>query len=416
MTVHVRAVDDSEVAAVGDTLENAFGSSLSAEERQDELDWIEPDRVLAAEEDGRFVGSAAAYTFRMTVPGAASVPVAGVTWVGVLPTHRRRGVLTSMMRRQLDDVVERGEPIAVLTASEASIYGRFGYGRATRLAKVRIDTAAPLALVAEPSVGGRFRLVGSEEAEPHARRLLAEVLSLRVGELTRPDRWWPVFQRDRETSREGASARFWVLHESADGHVDGVAHYRVKRHWGDDDAVARNEVQLEDVWAPDPEVEGALLVFLSEIDLTTSITTWGRPVDDPFRLRLVDDRRYRVELLHDVLYVRVLDVPAALTARTYEAEGTAVLGIDDPFRPAGSGRYRLDVDGAKGACERIGDLHDGDVDVYLTVDALGALYLGDVTVGQLADAGRVRSPSPEAVARVDRLFRTPRAPHCTMRF
>ena len=416
MAVHVRGVDESEVAAVGNTLEDAFGSSLSAEERQDEVDWIEADRVLAAEEDGRVVGSAAAYTFRMTVPGGASVPVAGVTWVGVLPTHRRRGVLTSMMRRQLDDVVERGEPIAVLTASEASIYGRFGYGLATRLARVRIDTAAPLALVADPAVGGRFRLVSSEEAEPHARRLLDEVLPLRVGELTRPERWWPVFQRDRESSRDGASARFWVLHESTDGHVDGVANYRVKRNWGEDDAVARNEVQLDDLWAPDPEVEAALLVFLCEIDLTTSLTTWTRAVDDPFRLRLVDDRRYRVQLHHDTLYVRILDVTAALTARTYDNPGSVVLGVDDPFRPATSGRYRLEADGEKATCERIGDLHDGDADVFLTVDTLGALYLGDVTVRQLADAGRVRSSSADAVANVDRLFRTPRAPLCTMRF
>jgi predicted acetyltransferase len=405
------------VPAVNAVLDAAFGGSLTDEEHQDQRDWLEVDRLLAAEEDGRFVGAAGAFSFAMTVPGGASVPVAGVTWVGVLPTHRRRGVLTSMMRRQLDDVVERGEPIAVLTASEASIYGRFGYGLATRLAKVRIDTAAPLALLAEPGCGGRFRMATAAEAEPDAKRLLAEVVSQRVGELTRSERWWSVFQRDREPGREGASARFWVLHESAAGAVDGVAHYRVKRHWGEDDVVARNEVQLGDVWTTDPEVEAALLVFLSEIDLTTSVTTWARPVDDAFRLRLRDDRRYRVELHHDMLHVRVLDVPAALTARAYETRDAAVLGIDDPFRPATSGRYGLDAGGDGGStCERIGDLHDGDADAFLTVDALGALYLGDATAGQLAQAGRVLTSSAEALHRIDRLFRTPRAPVCTMHF
>ena len=416
MAVHVRAIDEAEVPALHLVVDTAFGETQSDEDHQDEREWLEPERALAAEEDGRFVGAAAAYTFRMTVPGGDAIPAAGVTWVAVLPTHRRRGVLTSMMRRQLDDVVERGEPMAVLTASDASIYGRFGYGRASRLAKVKIDTATPLTLVAEPACGGRFRLVSGAEAEPHARRLVDEVRTRWVGELTRPDRWWPGLLRDRESKREGASARLWVLHESSAGDVDGVVHYRIKHHWGDDDAIARNEVQLGDVWAPDPEVEAALLVYLAEIDLTASVTTWARPVDDTFRLRLLDDRRYRVELIHDALYVRVLDVPAALTARSYETAGTAVLGIDDPFRPATSGRYRLETDGDKASCERIGDLHGGDADVFLTVDTLGALYLGDVTVGQLADAGRVRSSSAEAVARVDRLFRTPRPPFCTMRF
>lgn len=412
MTVRVRAVDEVEVADVLAVVGTGFGRVLTAEEIEDSLASIELDRLLTADDGGVLAGSAGAYSFEMTVPGGASVPVAGVTWVGVLPTHRRRGVASALMRRQLDDVAERGEPIAVLTASEASIYGRFGYGLATRLARVRLDTTGGLPLVAEPATGGRLRLVSAEEAEPHARRLVEAARAARVGELTRPSRWWPAFVRDPERDRHGASARFWVLHEPAAGEVDGVAHYRVREHWGDDDAVPRNEVELGDVWTADPEVEATLLAYLASLDLTTSVTTWSRPVDDPFRLRVVDDRRYRVLLHHDHLYVRVLDVCAALAARSYDVDEPVVLGVDDPFRPATSGRYRLD--GA--TCERIGDLHDGDADAFLLIDALGSLYLGDVTAWQLAAAGRLRPASDASLDAVGRRFRTARAPFSTMRF
>jgi predicted acetyltransferase len=188
MGVHVRGIEQSEVDDLARVTFAAFGEHPTDDDLADERDWAEPDRLLAAEEDGRLVGAAGAFSFAMTVPGGGAIPVAGVTWVGVLPTHRRRGVLNALMRRQLDDVVERGEPIAVLTASEASIYGRYGYGLATRLTKVRLHTPDGLPLLAAPSTAGRFCLVDGAEAEPHARRLLAEILPQRAGELTRPDR------------------------------------------------------------------------------------------------------------------------------------------------------------------------------------------------------------------------------------
>ena len=417
MAIHIRGIDEKEAPDLLRVLFTAFGETATDEVEEDELAWAEVDRLVAADDDGRLVGSAGAYTFRMTVPGGAAVPVAGVTWVGVLPTHRRRGVLTSMMRFQLDDVAARGEPIAVLTASESSIYPQFGYGLATRLAKVRIDTTRGLPLVSEPACGGRLRMVDAAEAEPHARRLHELVQPLRVGELDRPDAWWAPFLRDREKSRNGGSARYWVLHEDGAGEVDGFAHYRIKEHWGDDDAIARNEVMLHEVVTADPEVEAELLRFVAEIDLTAAITSWHRPVDEAFRLRLADDRRYRVQLFHDHLFVRVLDVPAALAARRYESPGTVVLGVDDSFRPSGSGRYRLVVaDDGTATCERIGDIHDGDADVFLAVDALGSLYLGDVRVWQLAHAGRLRPSSPAALDAVERVFAAQRAPYCTMNF
>jgi predicted acetyltransferase len=256
-----------------------------------------------------------------------------------------------------------------------------------------------------------LRVVSAEEADPHARRILAAVTRTRIGEMDRPPHWWDVFHRDRERDRHGASNRFWVLHESAAGEVDGYASWRVKQVDVEDN-VTRNEVHAAaEVTAADPEVEAALLTMLADIDLSSSLTAW-RPVDDPFRLRLVDERRYRTELLHDHLYVRLLDLPVALSARTYASDDEVVLGVDDPFRPRTSGRYRI----AGGGCERIGDLHDGDADAFLLVDALGSLYLGDTTARQLAAAGRLEPSSEESLAKVDRLFRTDRAPYCTRDF
>jgi predicted acetyltransferase len=415
--IRVREIQAGEAEELARFVSLAFAEDPTPERVEDELGWAETDRLLAADVGGEIVGCAGAYTFRMAVPGGATIPVAGVTWVAVQPTHRRRGVLTALMGRQLDDVAARGEPVAVLTASEAPIYGRFGYGLATRLAKVRLDTAGGLPLRPEPAPGGRIRIVDAATAEPHARRLLDAVQPSRPGELSRPDRWWPVFQRDRPWDRHGATARQWVLHESDAGEVDGFAHYRVKARWGPDDAVARNEVRAGEVVAPDPEVEAALLAFLCEIDLSTSVTSWSRPVDDPFRLRLVDERRYRTQLVYDHLYARVLDVPAALAARRYGAPGTAVVGIADPFRPSGAGCYRLEVgDDGAATVERVGDLHDGAADAFLTVDALGCLYLGDTRAWQLAAAGRLAPASEASLRRVDRIFATPSAPYCTMRF
>jgi predicted acetyltransferase len=417
MGIVVRGVGEDEVDGHTRAIFHAFGQHPTDEEVADEAGLVEVDRLLAAVDGGQVVGTAGAYSFEMTLPGGTTTPVAGVTSVGVLPTHRRRGVLRSMMAAQLDDVADRGEVVAVLTASEAGIYGRFGYGLATRLAKVDIDTRGGLDLVVEPRTGGSLRLV--VDAEVHsalAAPVYDEVRHHRVGELSRSQAWWDLLQRDREKWRDGASARFCVVHEDDAGAVDGYCWYRVKQVDGGD-AIGRNEVQIWDLAAVDPEVEAALLVYLAGIDLTRSITGWVRPVDDPWPLRITDVRRYRTQLVHDHLYVRVLDVPAALAARTYEAAGALLLAVDDRSRPAAGGRFRLEVDDDGTAiCERVGDTARGRADVRLDAAALGSLYLGDVAPSVLAAAGRLVPGSPDALRLADRAFRTGRAPFCTMEF
>lgn len=417
MGIDVRGISEDETDDLLRVCFWAFGSQPKPEELEDERTWFEPERGLVAVDDDRFVGSAGAYTFELTVPGGAQVPVAGVTVVGVLPTHRRRGVLNSMMQVQLDDIAERGEPVAVLTASEAGIYGRFGYGMATRLAIVTIDTTRGLPLRADPAPGGRLRLV--TDAEIHAELcapVYDHVRRSRVGELSRPASWWTMIQRDREDGRRGGSARFCVVHEDDAGAIDGFCWYRVKEQERRDDAVARNDVRITELAAADAEIEAALLAYLAAIDLTTSITA-ERPVDDPWTHRIVDHRRYRINLVHDYLYVRLLDVPAALAARTYEAPGTITLAVDDPFRPKSGGRFRLEVaDDGAATCEHLGDRDGDDADLTLDAPALGSLYLGDTAPSVLAAAGRLQAPSAAALATADRVFPTARTPLCTTKF
>jgi predicted acetyltransferase len=415
MAIEVRGIVDDEAAAFTRAVFWAFSAQSTPEELEDELTIVEVDRLVAVVDGGRFVGTAGAYTFDLTVPGGAQIPVAGVTAVGVLATHRRQGVLRSMMAFQLDDVAARGEPVAVLTASESSIYGRFGYGAATRVAKVSVDTSGGLALLAEPAAGGRLRLVDPDDHSTVSAPVYDRVRRHRSGELSRPPAWWTMLQRDREKWRDDASARFCVVHEDDAGTVDGYCWYRVKESGGD--GVARGEVRIWDLAAESPEVEAALLGYLSSIDLTRSITTWTRPVDDPWPHRMVDRRRYRVQLVHDHLYVRLLDVPAALSARTYESPGSLTLAVDDAFRPADGGRFRLDVsDEGKATCERIGEVDDGPADVRLGAAALGSLYLGDVAPSTLAAAGRLVAADESSLRRADRILPTARKPYCISEF
>jgi predicted acetyltransferase len=414
MGVLVRPIVPDEAERLSRLLFTAFGETATDEKVKDELEWAEVDRLLCAEDDGNLVAAAGAYTFDMTLPGGATLPVAGVTWVGVLPTHRRQGVLTSMMQFQLDDIAERGEAVAILTASEAPIYGRFGYGLASRLWKVKINTRGGLPLLVEPTAEGRMRMLDVEEAKTVLPPLYDEVRRTRPGELTRPATWWEGHWRDPEYNRDDASHRFDVVHERGDGTIDGYVSYRVKQDW--DFSVPGGEVRLRDCISIDPEVTAALIAFVSEIDLTASITSWNRPVDDPFALRVADWRRYKVETVHDHLWLRVLDVPVALTARRYEGGGSLVIAVDDAFRPAVSGRYRLEVaDDGSATCERVGD-RDGDADITLGITGLGSLYLGDVSATQLARAGRLTASSEAALSTADRVFKTVVPPYCTMGF
>jgi predicted acetyltransferase len=330
----------------------------------------------------------------------------------VLPTHRRRGILREMMAVQLDDVAEREEPVAVLTASEAVIYGRFGYGVGAQFAKVAVDPRRS-AFVADPDVPGSIRLAWSGDTEAVAS--MAEIYDgwrrTRPGGLSRHEGWWGVVQRDGEHFQYGRGPAYYALHEDEDGVPDGYALYRIKHDVEDEE---ENEVYVEEVVATDPGVDAALWRYLLDLDLTKKVVGMTIPVDDPLKWRLADPRALTVDYLEDWLWVRIVDVPAALEARTYSTSARLMVEVVDDFRPDGraGGTFRLDASADGAVCERA----DGEAaDLTITVDALGTAWLGAAPVSTLAAAGRAVGDA-ETLRLADALFASHPAPYCNHGF
>ncbi|MFF6953441.1 GNAT family N-acetyltransferase [Streptomyces iakyrus] len=377
-----------------DTLIRGFGGvQESAEERELWNSLTEVDRSLGAWDGDECVGTAGAFSFRLTVPGGASVPAAGVTMVSVAATHRRRGVLTSMMRRQLDDVRASGEPLAVLTASEPAIYGRFGYGAATFQLNAEIDTTrVRLTSLPAGTDDVRVRYAVPADVLDVCEAVYARLVPSRPGMTARQPGWERLEVLDPESDRGGASPLQCVLAER-DGETVGYARFRVKPDW--DAAGPDGTVMLESLAALDPAADAALWRFLFGIDLTSSLVLRGRgrPVDDAWQHWVSDIRRCRPRLV-DSLYLRPVDLGAALEARTYQVPVDVVFEVEDAFCPWNSGRWRLSGDAKGASCERTADA----ADLVLSVRELGAAYLGGVPLASLGAAGRVREVRRGALA------------------
>ncbi|QGG95746.1 GNAT family N-acetyltransferase [Actinomarinicola tropica] len=409
MTFPLRPITDEELPQLFHALQDPFGFHSDGDDVEDFRLTTELDRTLAAFDDEEMVGTAGAYSFELTVPGNLLVDAAGITIVTVSATHRRRGILRSMMERQLDDVAERGETIAILTASEASIYGRFGYGLASQSSSWTLETDR--ATLARPSTAtGRLRLVDADrflEAGPQVYdRRRREI----PGAVNRVQAWWDVWQKDRPHTRGGQSARWYVLHEDDAGEVDGMLAYR--RNRDAEHGLSRNVLTVDQLYGADDEVEAALWSFLLDHDLIHSVAAHGRPVDEPLRWRLADPRRLVTTDVVDDLWLRLVDVCGALSARRYGTTDRLVVEVADPFRPHTAGRYLLDGGPDGAACTRT----DADPDLTMDVADLGALYLGGVTATALHRAGRIEEPTPGAVRRADVFFASSPPPWMTTGF
>ncbi|MBP2041454.1 putative acetyltransferase [Streptomyces avidinii] len=382
-----------------DHLELAFGGVPdSPEERELYKSLTDVDRSLGVWDGDACVGSAGAFTFRLSVPGGALVPAAGVTMVGVSPVHRRRGVLTSLMRRQLDDIRAGGEPLAVLTASDPAIYGRFGYGPASYAMAVEVDTTRVRLSVPPGTDAIRLRLVDPQRSLADCERVYAALVPTRPGMPARQPGWERQSLLDPPAMRGGASPLKCVVAEREDGEVVGYARYRVKPDW--DLTGSEGRVEVSDLDALDPAACAALWRYLFSIDLTWTVRAPRRPVDDPL-LHLVSDIRRSRPRTRDSLHVRLVDLAAALEARTYGAPADVVLAVTDAFCPWNEGRWRLVVD-AKGVarCTRT----EEPADLELSVRELGSAYLGGITLTSLAAAGLVRELRPGALTETSRAF------------
>ncbi|MGW1026261.1 GNAT family N-acetyltransferase [Streptomyces sp. NPDC002577] len=403
MTTDLRVLQPSEWDTWYAKLVLAFGGVPEADEEQALWERLtESERSLGVWDGEDCVGTAGAFSFRITVPGGALVPAAGVTMVSVAATHRRRGLLTAMMRRQLDDVRSWGEPLAVLTASEPAIYGRFGYGAATQLLSAEIDTARVRLAVPPGTEDVRLRFALPVDAAAACEAVYARRVPARPGMLARRPGWEQLPLLDPESERQGASPLQCVLAERA-GQVVGYARFHNKPEW--DAAGPKGTVVLRDLEALDPAAYAALWRFLFEIDLTSTLEVRSRPVDDAWQHLVSDIRRCQVRL-RDSLYVRLVDVGSALEARTYQTPVDVVFEVADDFCPWNQGRWRLTGDGKGASCKRT----DDDADLALGVRDLGAVYLGGVSLSALAAAGRVRELRAGAIAEASVAFSSAVAP------
>ncbi|MEV0589079.1 GNAT family N-acetyltransferase [Nonomuraea sp. NPDC050310] len=355
---------------------------------------IEPGRTLAAYDGAEIVGGASIYGRVMTVPGGTT-PVAGITLVAVLPTHRRRGILTAMMRRQLTDLHESGgEPIAALNAAEATIYGRFGYGVASHVAEVRGDKRL-MALRPGADLGdGTIRLLSREKARPLLEKVYDTARRTSVGWVDRTEKFWEARLADGEPARDGGTALRFAVHLEAGGEVTGYALYRSKR----------DLVHVIELAATTRRSYAAMWRFLIDLDAHTGLAYDGA-LDEPLNHLLTDPRAARTTLI-DNLWVRLVDIGRALTARRYATPLDLVLEVQDPFCPWNAGRHRLLADGDTVTCERT----QARPDLRLTAAELGAAYLGGTSLTSLAAAGRVEEFRPGAIAAASLAFRWEREP------
>jgi predicted acetyltransferase len=437
----VRPISPAEFDAYALVNQHAFHYGPGTDsDRADTLSRLEWDRTLAAfdPELAAPVGITGIYSFQMTVPGA-SLPVAGVTWVGVLPSHRRRGILSTLMRRQLSDIAARGESLAALWASEAGIYGRYGYGRASwHLAfDVRRGEGGVLPGAfgsgafgsgafgrGGAGAGGlRTRLVATADARPELAKVYDLVLQTRPGFFARNTAWWDRLLYDPESHRNGAGPLRCVLAQDDQG-ARGYALYSGTQRWEEPTFLPDSTLNVRELVAADAAASATLWNDLLSRDLVTSYHASLRPVDDPLLYQLADPRRVRPTLA-DGLWVRLVNVPAALTGRRYASPVDVVIEVHDSYLADNVGRWRLRAGPSGGSggfsggsggfaasCERTSD----PADLSLDVAELGAAYMGGTRLSAPAGAGLVTEHRPGAVRELSTAMSWDPAPWCPMIF
>jgi predicted acetyltransferase len=403
MAITTRPITEGEVLHFRERFNVGFGEDLDEQDRDPErfLTMLPLDRTVAAFDGDEIVGTLGAFPLEVTVPGGAALAMAGTTIVTVQATHRRQGVLTAMMRDHLEDTAARGEALAGLWSSETPIYGRFGFGQAT--SRDRVD--APKGALSIPAAeDGIVRFVEPAEVAGAFAAVFDAVRATRPGMLARSDDWWQYkVVHDPSHHRNGSSSKRFISFE-ADGRVEGYAIYTQKPDW--EDFVPNGEVNVKEILATTDRSHTGLWNFVSGIDLYPRVRHWNVATDDPLWWKLIDPRRVERRRT-DALWVRIMDVPAALEARTYEFDGSIRIGVEDPFRPGTSGVYELAVSEGVGKSMVV----DGDADVDVGIDALGALYLGTSSALSMASAGLIDG-APDRVSQLHRLFHTAVEPWC----
>ncbi|MTD56841.1 GNAT family N-acetyltransferase [Amycolatopsis pithecellobii] len=359
--------------------------------KDDERPYLErmfqPGRAFGAF-DTELIGSARSFDAELTVPGGKRVPLGAVTGVGVRADRTRRGVLSRIMHAQLTDFAARGVPLAGLYATEGSIYGRFGYGVATVTQDFQVDRRRAL-LRPEVPASGEVELLRMPDAVERLAALYARLPLTRPGLMTRPPYWWARFERHAHRDDDRPLA---IIHNGPGG-PDGLAIYNVRRNgWRDP-----STLDVWDLHVATPDAYTGLWRYFLSVDLVDTIEAGDRPRDEPLPLLFTDMRAARITRGGDDLWLRLVDVPAALAAREYDGE-PVVLEVTDPLLEANSGRYRVGPGGVTRT--------ELPARLRLGADALAMLYLGTWQASALVAAGRIQAADEDAPRLADRLFAT----------
>ncbi|MEU9256919.1 GNAT family N-acetyltransferase [Streptomyces sp. NPDC049952] len=367
-------------------------------------------RVQGVFDAGRCVATFRSFAQELTVVGGAKVRADAVTAVTVTPTHRRRGLLSRMMATDLAAAKERGDVVASLIAAEYPIYGRYGFGPAAWATEWEIDVPRagldPRARIPSEADGGRIELVDGADVRKLGPELHTRLAARQHGVVSRDERWWQRSTGVDLPAYETWTEPFYAVYRSADGETDGLIAYRADDRWGDGKQPL-NKATVVGMTAVTPAAERALWHFVCSIDWITTVRTGYRAPDDLVPLLLPDPRAARVVTYADWLWLRVLDVPRALEARTYATGAALVLDVRDPAGLAG-GRFLLEVSPSGASCVPT----TRDADLSLDVGELGTLYLGDESALRLAALGRIEEHRAGAAAKADTVFRAPRRAWC----
>ena len=407
--IQIRTVDESELERFSEAIAVVFAFEPHADEIEVFTRQIETDRTMVAVDGGQFVATGGANSYRMVVPGGEQIGAGGLTIITVHPTHRRRGLLRRMIARHFDDAAQRREVVSILWASESSIYGRFGYGMGVEGRDLTVARAHARFRDDLPGPSGTVRLLDLEDARAvipaihHAASVGAGI----PGSIERRDADWAAYFTDPEHRREGATRLHFAVHSLGE-EPRGYARYRLKSSWGA--GGPDGTVLVHDIQAVDGEAYASLWRYLFSIDLMSKVEASTRPVNDPLYGLVADPRRIEAAG-YDALWVRVLDVEAALGTRRYPVEGSLVIEVEDRFRPPTGGRFRLEGGPAGARCVRT----DDPPEVSIPVEHLGAAYLGAPKLRTLAWLGLVGGDD-DAIALADQMFRWPVDPRISVHF
>jgi predicted acetyltransferase len=416
-TYPIRLVAEDELAAFLAVDQHAsHGTPMSERAYANFLARVELGRTLAAFDGDTIVGGTGAFSFQMRVPGTMAA-VAGVSLVAVLPSHRRQGILSALMRRQLADVSERGEAVAVLFASESGIYGRYGYGRASWHAAYRLqrgEGALAPGTLADP--GLRLRIAEPLSARAELAKVYDLALAERPGMYARTEPWWDRLLTDLHSEDGSSQLIRCVLAEDHSG-PRGYAVFTSTERWDGDAGLPQGVLEVIEAMATDPAATAALWDNLLSRDLVSEFHARMRPVDDPLLYLLADPRRVR-SVVSDGLWVRLVDVGRALAQRDYASPVDVVIEVADELCPQNAGRWRLAAEagvapaGFRATCERT----TAPADVVLPVWAVGAAYLGGTGLKAIASAGLITEATPGSLAALSTAMSWEPAPWCPMTF